>query len=189
MSKLTAAAVEHDLNDALFGFKDKATAVKAAHASARKEIQEDTRRTAVAKKEDLDALRQQTKSKLEAIKGEQESYVKDLRDRVEREFRGSQPADAASIVSRRDASARARLIQDKREAMEALQDAIAGNDPDFAHAIGVKARNVAWVDVAEVYQAAHPTTAASAEALSSIDRLASGPAYNVSNSITYSAPE
>jgi len=73
--------------------------------------------------------------------------------------------------------------------MEALQDAIAGNDPDFAHAIGVKARNVAWVDVAEVYQAAHPTTAGSAEALSSIDQLASGPAYNVSNSITYSAPE
>ena len=67
--------------------------------------------------------------------------------------------------------------------------AAAGNDADFAHAIGVKARNVAWVDVAEVYQAAHPTTAGSAEALSSIDDLTTGGAFNVSNSITYSAPE
>ena len=38
MSKLTAAAMERDLNDALFGYKDSATAVKAAHATARKAI-------------------------------------------------------------------------------------------------------------------------------------------------------
>ena len=188
MSKMTPAAVERDLNDALFGFKDKASQIKADHKAAKEEIQKDSRRSPIAKKEDLAALTAATRNKLAALKTDQTSYVKDLRDRVEREFRGSLATDSASVMSRRDASARARKL-DRAEAMEALQEALAGNDIDFAQAIYGKARNVAWIDVAEAYQAANPTTAGSAEALSYIDEMTTGGAYNLAAGITFSSPD
>lgn len=72
--------------------------------------------------------------------------------------------------------------------MEVLQDAIASNDADFAHAIGTRARNLAWEDVAEAYTAAHPAAADSAAALSWVEANTSGGAYNLSNGITYAAP-
>lgn len=188
MSKTTAASVERDLNEALFRYKGKAAAVKAAHESTRKAIKDDPMTSDLAKKEKLDALRQQTRSNLDGIKAEQQSYISDLRGKIEREFRGNQPTDAASVVSRRDAADRARKLTDRQEAMEVLNDAIANGDADLAHAIGNRARNTAMLDVAETYQAAFPTTAESAAALSSIDEITSGGAFNMSNSITFSAP-
>lgn len=188
MSKTTAASVERDLNEALFGFKDKATAIREQHQVARKAIKDDPRTSDLAKREQLEALVKQTRSNLDVLKDDQKSYIKDLRDKVEREFRGNQPTDAASVVSRRDAADRARKLTDRQEAMEVLNDAIANGDADLAHAIGNRARNTAMLDVAETYQAAFPTTAESAAALSSIDEITSGGAFNMSNSITFSAP-
>jgi hypothetical protein len=188
MSKTTAAAVERDLNSALFGFKDSAAALKAAHTSARQAIKDDPMISDLAKREKLADLGTQTRTKLDGIKAEQQSYITGLRDKIEREFRGNQPTDAASVVSRRDAADRARKLTDRQEAMEVLNDAIANGDADLAHAIGNRARNTAMSDVAEAYQAAFPTTAESAEALASIEANTSGAAFNVSNSITFSAP-
>lgn len=189
MSKSTPLSVQNAFNGKLTASQEQATAIKAAHAKARQEIREDSRRSDVAKREDLAALQKATKAKLDALKESQESFIKGLRDKVEMEFRGSQPTDAASVVSRRDAADRARKITDKREALEVLQDAIAGNDADFAHALGVKARNNGWVDAAEVYTGAYPSTAGSAEALDYIDSNGPGTAaYNVLSSMTFSAP-
>ena len=74
-------------------------------------------------------------------------------------------------------------------ALEVLQDAIAGHDADFAHALGVKARSNGWVDAAEVYTGAYPDTAGSAEALDYLDSNGPGtPAYNMLSSMTFNAP-
>lgn len=187
MSKSTPLFVQNSLTSALNGYKDSAIAVKAAHKATRQAILDDTRRSDAAKKDDLAALSKDTRSKLDGIKAEQAGFVKTLRDQVEKEFRGSQPADAGSVVSRRDAADRARKL-DRSEAMSVLQDAIAGNDADFAHAIGTRARNVAWVDVAETYTGAFPETAGSAEALAYIDANTTGAAANLSNSATFADP-
>lgn len=189
MSKSTPLSVQNAFNDKLKSSQEQAAAVKAAYDKARKAIKDDPRKTDLAKGDDLATLKWETRAKLDALKESQVSFVKDLRDKVEREFRGNQPTDAASVVSRRDASARARLIQDKREAMEVLQEAIAGNDPDFAHAIGVRSKNNIWVDVSDVYTAAFPETAGSAEALDYLDANGPGSAgYNLFSSMTFSTP-
>lgn len=189
MSKSTPLSVQNAFTDKLKSSQDQSAAIKAAHAKARQAIMEDSRRSDVAKKDDLRALQQETKAKLDALKESQESFIKGLRDKVEKEFRGSQPADAASVVSRRDAADRARKLSDKREALEVLQDAIAGNDADLAHAVGIKGRNNGWVDVGEAYSKAFPDTAGSAEALDYIDSNGPGtPAYNMLSSMTFSAP-
>jgi len=188
MTKSTEASIERDLRSALNSYKDSATAVKAADRAARQAIKDDPRTSDLAKRELLEALGHETKGKLVALKGEQESYVQGLRQKIEREFRGSQPSDAASVVSRRDAMARARKITDKHEALEVLQDAIATGDADLAHAVGARARNTSMFDVAELYQASYPETADSAAALAYVEANTSGAAYNVSNSITFSAP-
>ena len=187
-TKSTATSVEKSLSSALIGYKEDATAVKEAHKTARQSIKDDPMASDLAKRERLADLDRQTRSDLDGIRGQQEVYIKGLRDKVERELRGNQPADAASVVSRRDASDRARRIQDQREAMDVLNDAIANGDTDLAHAIGNRARNTAMLDVAEAYTAAFPTPADSAAALTYIEEVASGPAYNMSNSITYAAP-
>lgn len=189
MSKSTPLSVQNAFNEKLKSSQDQAAAIKAAHKAARQEIINDTRRSDVAKSDDLRALQQETAAKIAALKESQESFIRDLRDKVEREFRGSQPTDPGSVVSRRDAADRARKLSDKREALEVLQDAIAGNDADLAHAVGVRARNNGWVDAAAVYTSAFPDTAGSAEALDYIDSNGPGtPAYNMLSSMTFSAP-
>ncbi len=189
MSKTTTLSAERDLPEALRGFKDRAAAVKDAHKSARQAIKDDPRRSDQAKRDDLAALEKDTRSKLDGVRADQDSYVKNLRDKIEGELRGNQPSDANSVLLRRDASDRARRVQDKDEAMAVLQDAIANGDAEMAHAIGAKARNSVWGDVAEAYSAAHPETAESAQALSYVEANTSGAAYNLSNQISYSDPD
>lgn len=188
MSKSTAASVETALPSALNGFKERASAVKDAHRTARKAIVDDRMTSDLAKKEKLLALDRDTRAKLDSVRADQESYVKGLRDKVERELRGNQPADANSVLLRRDASDRVRKITDKQEAMDALNDALANGDDSLAHAVGNRARNVGWVDVSETWQAAYPDVADSAAALDYVEANTSGAAYNMANQITYSAP-
>lgn len=186
MSKSTPLSVQNAFNDKLKSSQAEAAAVKAAHDVARKAIKDDPMTSDLAKRGKLDALKVDTKAKLDGLKESQESFVKGLRDKVEKELRGNQPADAASVVSRRDAADRVRKL-DRHDALEVLRDALAGSDPDLANAVGVKARNNGWVDVAEEWSAANPDTAGSAEALAYLDDN-TGAGYNVFNSMTFSAP-
>lgn len=188
MSKTTTLSAERDLPSALRSFKERAAAVKEQNKSARQAIKDDARRSDTAKKDDLAALDKDTRDKLDGIKAEQDSYVKGLRDKIESEFRGTQPTDANSVLLRRDASDRARRITEPREALAVLNDAIANGDAEMAHAIGTRARSSVWLDVAEAYQTAHPDTADSAQALAYVEANTSGAAFNLGNQITYSAP-
>lgn len=188
MSRTTAATVESSLRSALTGFKESASAVKKAHQDAEKAIRDDPRVTDLGKRESLEKLKAETRGKLDAIKSEQASYIAGLRDTVERQFRGSQPSDASSVLLRRDAADRARKITDKQEALNVLKDAIYNGDDAMAHAMGIRARNSGWADVGETYQAAYPDTSDSAEALAYVEGLSKDPAFNVSNSITFSDP-
>lgn len=188
VSKSTTASVESALSSALFGYKDSAAAVKAAHHVTRQAIKEDPMISDLAKQEKLDALAKDTRSKLDAIRAQQDSYIAGLKSTVEKELRGNQPADANSVLLRRDASDRVRKITDKHEAMDVLNDAIHNGDAEMAHAIGTRARNSRWLDVADVYKAAHPDTADSAAALTHVEATTSGGAFNLSNSMTYAAP-
>jgi vacuolar-type H+-ATPase subunit H len=189
MSKTTTLSAERDLPEALRAFKDRAAAVKEAHKAARQQIQADPRTSELAKRELLEALAKDTRSKLDAVRADQDSYVSGLRSKIEGELRGNQPSDANSVLLRRDASDRARRVQDKDEAMAVLQDAIANGDAEMAHAIGARARNSVWGDVAEAYSAAHPETAESAQALSYVEANTSGAAFNLSNQISFSDPD
>lgn len=189
MSKITTLSAERDLPSALRGFKDKAAAVKDAHKSARQAIKDDPRRSDQAKRDDLAALDRDTRSKLDGIKADQDAWVSGYRSQIETELRGNQPTDASSVLLRRDAADRARRVKDKDEAMAVLQDAIQNQDAEMAHAIGAKARNSVWGDVAEAYSAAHPETAESAQALSYVEANTSGAAFNLGNQITFSDPD
>ena len=188
MPKSTELSVEQNLPSALSSFKDSAAAVKGAHKPARQAILDDPMTSDLAKKQSLEVLDKETRSKLDGIKAEQDSYVKSLRDKVESELRGNQPSDANSVLLRRDAADRARKITDKQEALNVLNDAIHNGDDAMAHAVGNRARNSVWRDVAEAYQGAYPETADSAAALAYVEEVTSGPAFNMSNSITFSAP-
>lgn len=188
MSKTATASLEQSLPAALNGFKQSASAIKAAHKTARQAILADEKTSDLGKKELLATLGQQTRTALDSIKAEQESYVKGLRDKVEGELRGSQPKDANSVLLRRDASDRARKVTDMQEALDVLNDAIANGDGEMAHAIANRARNTGMDNVTDVYREAFPTVADLAAALSYVEEIASGPAYNLANQITYSAP-
>jgi len=188
MAKHTAASVETSLPKAQLGFKERASAVKAAHDATKQAIKSDPMTSDLAKKDKLEALAKDTRNKLDGIKDEQTTYERGLRDTIERQLRGNQPADANSVLLRRDAADRVRKITDKQEALDVLNDAIANGDDSMAHTLGNRARNAAWLDVAEVYQGAYPDTADTAAALAYVEANTSGAAHNLSNSITYSAP-
>jgi len=186
--KLTAAGVERDLNAKLFGFKESAAQVKAAHKEAREAILNDPMTSDLAKDQLLDALKADTRAKLDGLRADQSAHIAGLKSTLEKQVRGTQATDAASVVSRRDAADRARRIEDKDEAMAVLNDAIANGDADMAHAIGNRARNTGMFGVAEAYTAAFPDTSDSAAALAYVEEVSTGPAFNVANSATFSAP-
>lgn len=188
MTKTTALDAQNKLTAMLRRNKEDAASIKAAHAEARKAIQEDPMTSDLAKRGKLDGLLQETKTKLADLQASQVSSVKSLRDQIEKEMRGGQPADANSVLLRRDAADRVRKL-DRAEAMGVLQDALANGDDSYAHAIGVRARNEAWLDVAEAYKAVFPQTADSAEALAYVEANTSGAAYALANQITFKAPE
>ncbi|MCS3844788.1 hypothetical protein [Microbacterium sp. AK031] len=188
MSKSTTASVEKALLSALFGYKDSAATIQEAHRTAKQAILDDEMISDLAKKEKREALAKATRAKLDDLKGQQESYIAGLKSKLEKELRGNQPADANSVLLRRDASDRVRKITDKNEAMDVLNDAIGNGDDEMAHAIGTRARNSLWLDVVDVYKAAHPDTAETAAALAHVEANTSGGAFNLSNSITYSSP-
>ncbi|MEU4014605.1 hypothetical protein AB0E56_04995 [Microbacterium sp. NPDC028030] len=188
MSKATAKSVEQTLPAALNGFKEQAAQVKEAHRAALQAIKDDPMTSDLAKRDKREALDKDTRSKLDGIKAEQEAFVKNLRDQVEKEFRGNQPTDANSIMLRRDAADRARKIIDQQEAVDMLNDAIANGDAEMAHAIGNRARNTGMSGVVETWQAAFPETAGAAAALAYVEANTSGAAYNMANQMTYAAP-
>lgn len=188
MPKSTPASVEQDLMSSLHTFKDRALAVKDAHQSARQEIRNDPMKSDMAKRDHLGDLDKQTRSTLDGIKVEQESYVRRLHDRLEQELRGDQPADANSVMLRRDAADRARHITEEDEALAVLSDAVHGGDDTLAHAMGYRARQSGWVDVLDAYKVSQPQSADAASALAVVEGLSSDAGFNLANSITYSSP-
>lgn len=188
MTKSTPGGIERDLHYSLSAFKDRASAVKQAHASARIEVKSDPRTSDFAKQELLQALAADTRSKLDAIRDEQKSYVRGLRDQLDRELRGSQPSAANSVLLRRDAADRARRIKDEAEALAVMTDATRSGDDSLAHAVGYRARQSGWVDALDAYREAQPGSADTAAALAIVEGLSGDPAYNMANSITYSPP-
>jgi hypothetical protein len=188
MTKTTPATLERDLTYTLAAFKEEATGVKHAHRAAKEAITKDPMLSDLAKRERTDELRTQTRAKLDGIKAKQQTYVKDLRAKVERELLGSQPSDANSVLLRRDAADRARRITDEKEALAVLEDATRGGDDSLAHAVGYRARNSGWINALDAYREAQPGAADSATALAKLESLDRDPAYNFANQITYSAP-
>jgi hypothetical protein len=188
MSKTTPDTLEHDLATTLGKFKQRATEVKNAHSATRKAILSDPMTSDLAKREKVDELKTQTRSKLDAMKAEQKGYVKGLRDTIERELLGNQSTDAQSVLLRRDAADRARRITDEKEALAVLQDATRGGDASLAHAVGYRARNSGWINALDAYREAQPDSADSASALARVEGLDRDMTYNFSTSATYSMP-
>lgn len=188
MSKYTPSGVERDLKSSINGYQDRARAVKDAYLASRETILADEMISDKAKKERLETLDKETRSKLDDLRSGQDSYVKDLRSKVEKELRGIQPGDANSVLLRRDATDRARKITSEKEALDVLADAVSNGDDSMAHAVGHLARQKVWVDVSDAYRLAQPATADVAAALSHIEDATSGAAFNVANSITFAFP-
>lgn len=188
MTKSSPSGVERDLKASINGFHDRARAVKEAHRTQRQAIFDDPLTSDLAKRNKLEALDKETRTKLDGIKTQQESYVRGLRDKVERELVGNQPTDANSVLLRRDAADRVRKIAEEREALDILNDAVRNGDDSLAHAIGHRGRQSGWVDVLDAYQAAHPQSADSAVALAFVEEATSGAAYNVASQIAYADP-
>lgn len=188
MAKSTPAGVELDLKSSLDDYKESAAALKDAHRAARQKIQDDPMLSGLAKQTRIADLGKETRAKLDALRGEQESYVKGVRTRLEKELAGNQPTDASSVLLRRDAADRARKIADETEALAVIADAARVGDDTLADAVGYRARHSGWVDAMDAYQLARPEAADSAVALAFVEDLVVDPSYNLANQITYSAP-
>lgn len=186
--KSTPAGVERELERELGRFKERAATLKDAHRAARQKIQDDPMTSDLAKRELIDELKVSTRAKLDALKGEQESYISGLRSTLERELAGNQPTDASSVLLRRDAADRARKIADEAEALSVLADAARGGDDTLADAVGYRARHAGWVNALDAYQQARPGAADSAVALAFVEGLATDPGQNLANQITYADP-
>ncbi len=187
-SKHTPISVQNELTSKIHGFHDRAQATKDAYYQARRDTLANDRLSPAAQHDDLAALTAKAAETLKGIRGEQDRYVDGLKSTLAKELSGNQPMDANSVMLRRDASDRARKLDTERDALAALQDAVQDGDESMAHAIGTRARNTGWLNVAEAWQAAYPETAGSAEALSYVESYTTSGGYNLANGAAYAAP-
>lgn len=186
--KHTPLSAQNELTSKVQGFHARANATKKAYYEKRQEVLRDDRLSDAAKTADLAELATATGAQLKAIRSEQEAYVSGLIGTLTKELSGNQPMDANSVMLRRDASDRARKIETERDALAALRDAVHNGDESMAHAIGTYGRSKGWVDVADAWKAAHPSSAGVAEALAWVEDATSDGAYNLANSMAYSNP-
>ncbi|MFT3799467.1 hypothetical protein [Microbacterium sp.] len=188
MAKSTPLSVQNQLTSRIHGYHDTAASIKKAYYDKRQVIVQDDRLSDVAKTGDLATLAAAAAEQLKATWVEQDAYVVGLKSSLEKELRGNQPTDANSVLLRRDASDRARKIDNEKDALAALQDAINDGDEVMAHAIGTRGRSNGWLNVSEAWQGAYPETAGIAEALSYVESVTSDGAYNLANSMAYAPP-
>lgn len=109
-----------------------------------------------------------------------------LRDRVYSQVQGYQPTDESSTLNRRDASRRARLLQDEHQAHQLLGDALFLHDATLAHAVGHRAQANGWTSVTQAYAHAHGDAANALQALSTVDNLHKDKPTNLLLSIMFS---
>ncbi|UNK71726.1 hypothetical protein [Microbacterium sp. H1-D42] len=188
MAKATPASIERDLKSSLENFKARAASIKDAYRATRQSIVDDVMASDFAKQGRLESLANETRGKLDSLRGEQDSYIKTVRSKVEQDLIGYQASDANSVLLRRDAADRARKIADESEALAMLGDAIRGGDDTLADAVGYRARQTGWINTLDAYKEARPESADSAAALAFVEGLDSDPGHNLANQITYSAP-
>ncbi|WP_460802276.1 hypothetical protein [Microbacterium sp. GXF6406] len=186
--KHTPLSAQNELTGKVEGFHARANATREAYYAKREEILRDDRLSDTAKVADLAELTTATNTQLQSIKGEQQAYVSGLIATLTKELYGNQPTDANSIMLRRDARERARKIETQREALEALRDAVNSGDESMAHAIGTRGRDNVWLNVADAWKEAFPSTAGVAEALHYVEGYTSDGAYNLANSMAYASP-
>lgn len=188
MFKYTPSGVERSLKSSINGFHESAASVKKAHRVARQKILDDKMTSDLAKKNQIKDLDAKTRSELDRIRSEQESYVRTLRGNLERELRGEQPTDANSVLLRRDAADRARRITNEKEALAVLGDAVHNGDESMTHAVGYMARQSGWVDVSDAYRLAQPGTADVAAALAFVEDATTDVGYNLGSQMAYADP-
>ena len=73
--KSTPASVERELESRLSRFKEQAASIKDGHRAARQKIQDDPMLSGLAKQTRIADLNKETRAKLDALRGEQDSYV------------------------------------------------------------------------------------------------------------------
>jgi hypothetical protein len=188
MANYTPLRAQNELKSKIPAFHDRARAARDAFYTARKEILNNDRLSPGAQHDDIAKLTEKVSNELKAIREEQERYVAGLKSTIEKELRGDQPSDANSVLLRRDAADRVRKLDDEKDALTVLADAIHNGDTTLQHAIGHIGRQKAWVNVRDAYQAAQPETADVAMALAYVEDATSDVGYRLGNQMAYADP-
>lgn len=111
--------------------------------------------------EQLEPLHAETTEQINDLRLREKTAVTNFKERLERRVFGLSPAaanDPARIVSFRDATARARQLEDEDEAAEIYQSALRSGDQVLATAVLERAMVRGWASIKKDFLSRNPTT-------------------------------
>lgn len=150
-----------DLQTEVEGYRAEARQLAEEFAQRQAEVADNPNFTPAGKREHLEPYHFEVCDQIRALMAREKAAVKGAKEKLERRVFGLAPAassDPARIVSYRDATARARQLEDADEAEEIYQSALRSGDQVLAAAVLERALVRGWSKIKADYLERNPTT-------------------------------
>jgi hypothetical protein len=144
--------------------------IRANYRDRRQKIQQDGEITELARRQKLDDTRSGTIEQMKALREEYASKQREAIESTQRTLLGTAPSDPARLQTFRQARHRARQLDDKGAALQAMRTALEDDDRELVEAIASHALDHGWYHVWRAW----PEGGAGVEAISRARSGASG---------------
>jgi len=171
-----------ELHAEVAGYRAEAGRIAEEFTQTHVRVANDPNLTTTGRREQLEPLHQQITEQISALHTREKAAVKAAKEKIERRVFGLSPSassDPAKVVSFRDAQARARDLEDSRDAAELYESAKRSGDNILAAAVLEKALIRGWSTIKDDYLERNTTTREDLEDLAALAKYTNNSLLNL----------
>ena len=149
-----------ELHAEVAGYREQANRLAEDFTDTHARVSADRNLTPAGKREQLEPLHAEVTEQISALHQREKAAVKGLKEKLERRVYGLSPSastDPARIVGFRDATARARQLNDSDDALDLYESAKRSGDDVLAAAVMERAMVRGWTAVTDDYLSTRPS--------------------------------
>jgi hypothetical protein len=171
-----------DLQAEIESYRTEAGELAEHFSQVHAQVEADPNLSLKGKREQLEPLHIEVTEQITALRNREKAAVKTAKESIERRVFGISPSasnDPAKVVSFRDAQARARELEDSRDAEDIYESALRSGDNILASAILEKALVRGWSKIKDDYLTRHAGTRNDLDDLAALAKYQNNSLFNV----------
>lgn len=173
-----------DLQTEVEGYRAEAAQLANEYAQRQAEVADNPNFTPAGKREHLEPYHYEVVSQINELREREKRAVQTAKEKIERRVFGLAPSasnDPARIVSFRDATARARQLEDANEAEEIYQSALRSGDQVLATAVLERALVRGWPSIKRDFLSRNAGTQSDLDDLEALAKYDNNRLFNVAH--------